>query len=50
MEVDGREWWDYGTYPTEQFAYDRKPHAFTIVRNGTTTNVALAAPFVMTRQ
>jgi hypothetical protein len=50
MEVDGREWWYYGTYPTEQFAYDRKPHAFTIVRNGATTNVALNAPFVMTSQ
>ena len=50
MEVDGREWWYYGTYPTEQFAYDRKPHAFTIVRKGTTANVALNAPFVMTAQ
>lgn len=50
MEVDGREWWYYGTYPTEQFAYDRKQHAFTIVRNGTTTNVALGAPFVMRGQ
>lgn len=50
MEVDGRQWWEYGTFTTEQFAYDRKPHQFTIVRDGTTTNVALAAPFVMTQQ
>ena len=50
MEVDGREWWYYGTFPTEQFAYDRKPHTFTIVRNGTTARVALAAPFVMSAQ
>jgi hypothetical protein len=50
MEVDGREWWYYGTYPTEQFAYDRKPHTFTIVRDGTTANVALNAPFVMTQR
>ena len=50
MDVDGRQWWQYGTYATEQFAYDRKPHDFSIVRNGTTTNIALTVPFVMTSQ
>ncbi len=50
LDVDGRQWWNYGTFATEQFAYDRKPHEFTIVRGGKTTNVALTAPFVMAPQ
>jgi hypothetical protein len=47
MEVDGRQWWYYGTYPTEQFAYDGKPHSFSVVRNGSTASVALTSPFVL---
>lgn len=50
MEVDGRQWWEYGTFATEQFSYDRKPHTFTVVRNGATTAIALSAPFVMASQ
>ena len=26
--VDGKFWWEYGTYQTQQRAYDGKPHVF----------------------
>jgi hypothetical protein len=32
--VDGRHWWEYGTYQTQLKAYDGKPHAFGIYRGG----------------
>lgn len=50
VKIDGREWWRYGTYPSEALAYDGKPHAFTIQRGGDTKEVALGAPFVMAAQ
>jgi hypothetical protein len=44
-KIDGRDWWEYGTYQTQQMAYDGNPHTFEIVRNGRTLDIALGAPF-----
>jgi hypothetical protein len=44
-KIDGKWWWEYGTYQAQQRAYDGKPHDFEIVRNGITQNVALGEPF-----
>lgn len=44
-KVDGRFWWEYGTYQTQLRAYDGKPHSFEIDRGGTTVEVQLGAPF-----
>lgn len=41
-DIDGLAWWNYGTYPAQQFSYDGKPHAFRITRNGRTLNVDLS--------
>jgi hypothetical protein len=45
-KVDGRFWWEYGTYQTQLRAYDGKPHTFEVTR-GTThgINVALGAAY-----
>jgi hypothetical protein len=45
-KVDGKFWWEYGTYQTQQRAYDGKPHDFEIERAGTTLEVRLGDPFV----
>ncbi len=44
-KLDGKDWWEYGTYQTEARAYDGKPHSFEISRNGATIDVQLAEPF-----
>lgn len=44
-KLDGRFWWEYGTYQTQQRAYDGKPHAFEIERAGKTLDVWLGEPF-----
>jgi hypothetical protein len=31
-KVDGHYWWEYGTYVTQQRAYDGKPHTFDVTR------------------
>ena len=33
-KVDGRFWWEYGTYQTQLRAYDGKPHTFDVTRAG----------------
>ncbi len=33
-KVDGRWWWEYGTFQTQARAYDGRPHAFEITRAG----------------
>jgi H+/gluconate symporter-like permease len=43
--IDGQEWWRYGTYLSQRFAYDGKPHAFSVQRAGRTVEVTLGAPF-----
>jgi len=46
-KVDGRYWWEYGTYQTQLRAYDGKPHTFDVTRNGRhDIHVALGAPYV----
>ncbi|MHB8177879.1 MAG: hypothetical protein ACYDA5_09655 [Vulcanimicrobiaceae bacterium] len=45
-KLDGKYWWDYGTYQTELRAYDGKPHLFQIQRGPLRLNVRLGAPFL----
>ncbi len=46
-KVDGRYWWEYGTYQTQLRAYDGKPHTFEVTRNGRHgIPVALGTPYV----
>jgi hypothetical protein len=44
--VDGKYWWEYGTYQTQQRAYDGKPHDFGIRRGNATVDVRLGEPLV----
>jgi hypothetical protein len=48
-KIDGQEWWYYGTYAAEQFAYDGKPHSFEILQGGRPVVITLGAPFVLVR-
>ena len=41
MKIDGRYWWEYGTYQTQLRAYDGKPHAFEIQREDKTVEIQL---------
>jgi H+/gluconate symporter-like permease len=41
QKIDGRFWWEYGTYQTEQRSYDGKPHAFEIQRGAQTLDISL---------
>jgi hypothetical protein len=45
--VDGQPWWTYGTFPTQELAYDGKAHSFAVMRGKRRVNVNLAgvAPF-----
>ncbi|HVA33636.1 MAG TPA: hypothetical protein VNG31_05775 [Candidatus Baltobacteraceae bacterium] len=44
-KLDGRYWWEYGTYQTQARAFDGKPHSFVIERNGKPLDVQLGVPF-----
>jgi S1-C subfamily serine protease len=47
-KIDGRFWWEYGTYQSEQRAYDGKPHSFDVERGrvgGPATHIQLGSPF-----
>jgi hypothetical protein len=45
-KVDGRYWWEYGTYQTQLRAYDGKPHTFDLTRgNRHDIHVALGDPY-----
>ena len=47
-KLDGKFWWEYGTYQTQLRAYDGKPHSFDVQRGkvgGPAGHVQLAAPF-----
>jgi hypothetical protein len=47
-KLDGRFWWEYGTYQTQLRAYDGKPHTFDVERGkvgGPPAHVELAEPF-----
>jgi hypothetical protein len=41
-KLDGRFWWEYGTYQTEQRVYDGKPHTLEIQRGTRTLDIALS--------
>jgi hypothetical protein len=47
-KLDGKYWWEYGTYQTELRAYDGKPHTYDVERGGIggpPLHIALGAPF-----
>ncbi|HEX3551479.1 MAG TPA: hypothetical protein VHT53_13930 [Candidatus Elarobacter sp.] len=47
-KLDGRFWWEYGTYQTQLRAYDGQPHTFDVERGtvgGPPAHVELGAPF-----
>jgi hypothetical protein len=47
-KLDGRYWWEYGTYQTELRAYDGQPHTFEVERGGVggpLVRVALGEPY-----
>ena len=45
-KVDGRFWWEYGTYQTQLRAYDGKPHTFDVTRGDVHgIHVALGEPY-----
>lgn len=45
-KVDGRWWWEYGTFQTQARAYDGRPHHFSITRgNQHDIEVDLGAPY-----
>jgi len=45
QKLDGKYWWEYGTYQTEQRAYDGKPHAFDVIRGKQPIHVQLGEPY-----
>ncbi len=45
-KLDGKFWWEYGTFQTQRRAYDGKPHTFAVTRAGKDVTIALGAPFV----
>ena len=49
-KIDGLDWWQYGTFRTQQMAYDGKPHALELLVAGKPVEVSLAAPFVVESQ
>jgi hypothetical protein len=44
-KLDGKFWWEYGTYQTQARAYDGKPHTFELHRGDSTVDVQLGEPF-----
>ena len=45
-KIDGRWWWEYGTYPSERLPYDGKPHTFEVKRGNQSLHLQLGAAFV----
>lgn len=45
-DIDGLPWWQYGTFQSERFAYDGKPHRFDVVRGKQTIVISLGVPFL----
>ncbi len=45
-KLDGKFWWEYGTFQTQSRAYDGKPHSFEVERAGKTLDLQLGTPFV----
>ncbi|MBV8368399.1 MAG: hypothetical protein JO036_05625 [Candidatus Eremiobacteraeota bacterium] len=45
VKLDGKFWWEYGTFQTQRRAYDGLPHTFEVTRGKLTLTIALGAPF-----
>jgi hypothetical protein len=45
QKLDGKYWWEYGTYQTEQRAYDGKPHSFEVTRGKQSVRIQLGEPY-----
>jgi hypothetical protein len=43
-KLDGRFWWEYGTFQTQARAYDGKPHLLEIERSGKTIDLEVGIP------
>ncbi|MBD5605674.1 MAG: hypothetical protein IAI48_11385 [Candidatus Eremiobacteraeota bacterium] len=44
-KLDGRDWWEYGTFQTQARAYDGLPHRFVVKRGDREIPIALAHAF-----
>ena len=44
LKLDGRFWWEYGTFQTQARAYDGRPHRFVIERGKEELSVMLGEP------
>jgi hypothetical protein len=44
-KLDGKFWWEYGTYQTQARAYDGKPHSFELHRGNAVVDIQLGDPF-----
>ncbi|MBV8491363.1 MAG: hypothetical protein JO199_12610 [Candidatus Eremiobacteraeota bacterium] len=44
-KLDGKYWWEYGTFQTQARAFDGRPHSFEIQRDGKSIGVTLEQPF-----
>ncbi|HEY0797545.1 MAG TPA: hypothetical protein VGD50_00270 [Candidatus Baltobacteraceae bacterium] len=44
-KLDGKFWWEYGTFQTQSRAYDGLPHTFEVNRGSRTLDFALGSPF-----
>jgi len=45
-KLDGKYWWEYGTFQTQARAYDGQPHRFVVQRGARELEIVLARPFV----
>jgi hypothetical protein len=45
QKIDGRYWWEYGTYPSQRRAYDGLPHTFLVTRDRRDFEVRLGDPY-----
>lgn len=45
VKIDGKFWWEYGTYPSQRRPYDGLPHSFAITRDGRDLEVRLGASY-----
>jgi hypothetical protein len=45
-KLDGKYWWEYGTFQTQARAYDGQPHRFVVQRGDRKLEIVLARPFV----
>jgi hypothetical protein len=43
--LDGKAWWEYGTFQTQSRAYDGMPHRFAVTRGKANIEVELGTPF-----